>query len=120
MWFGIAALIAALAFLLFRGRNRWQRLTLSPLATIGLAIAALGIMIGFWTPFLRIPVIGIGMLLFVRGLNQGRRGPQRDSDAKDLQGVNLWCPECGMGNSAGSAQCIHCAAALRPHDNGTV
>ncbi len=47
MWFVIAALIAALAFLLFREGKRWQRRTLSPLATIGLVIAALGILAGF-------------------------------------------------------------------------
>lgn len=118
MWFVIAALISALAFLLFRGRKGWQRRTLSPLATIGLIIAALGIIAGFLTPLLRIPVIGVGVFLLVRGMNQDRRGPRRDSDAEDLQSEKLWCPRCGMGNSEGSAHCMHCAAILRPHDNG--
>ena len=120
MWYVIAALIATLAFLLFRGRKGRQRRTLSPLATIGSMIAALGIIAGFLTPLLRIPVIGIGAFLLVRGVNQSRRGPRRDSDAEDLQSEKLWCPRCGMGNSEGSVRCMHCSAILGPHDGGAL
>jgi hypothetical protein len=55
------------------------------------------------------------MLLAARGLNQGRRVPGRDSGAEDPQSGKLWCPRCGMGNSEGSARCMHCDAIIEPH-----